>query len=119
MDVFRSFCVQLVNPGVILQGLGFRVGTTFVVNHSIISPHGIAGSVWDLQLIQPDPGGLEMYEERIEWARQRKGWTGELFYQLARSGGVGLDDVGRDMDRWFDALQTLVERASGRLRHQL
>ena len=89
VDILRAAIIHAVVPEAIVGGLGFRISTSHIVNHLLMSPHPSEHAVWDLQLIQPDPGGLDLFERRLEEARAGRGLRGKTLRSLGTVRGQG------------------------------
>ncbi len=118
MDVLRAIAMTAYNPVLVTAGLGFRIPASWNANHLLFSPHPCEHAVWDLQLIQGDPGGLELLERRTEEARKAKSLRGRVLSILGTHRTVGSHrfELVRTVDpdtgwvRYVDA--TLVEAGS-------
>jgi hypothetical protein len=99
----RGAYLTVLCPEYLLAGYGVAVGKNLIVNHLLYIPHIDIGATWDLQLLQADPGGLDLLERRLEQARSRRGARGKLCRLLAESGG--------DAERWYATLAELTPRA--------
>ena len=123
-----------------LSALGFQLSSSQIVNHLLLAPHPCEQAVWDIQLLQSAPGGLELLEQRVEEARKALTWRGKILntlgtyrvrrahrFELARTtdpetGQIGyvdasLADTGElclDKDaweQWYDHVLDTVARA--------
>jgi len=103
VPLVRGLVLGVLCPEYLLAGFGMTCGRNLITNHLLYLPHIGIGPTWDLQLLQGDPGGLDWLEERLELARERDGFRGKLYYNVARSGG--------DVDAWYTTLGTIVADA--------
>jgi len=100
VPLVRGPVLAMVCPEYALAGRGLRVGTNLIVNHLLYLPHIYIGPTWDLQLLAPDPGGLDLLEERLKIARKGTGFQGQLYRAVAEAGG--------DIELWFDTLANVI-----------
>ena len=89
VDILRAVIIHAVVPEALTGGLGFQISTSHIVNHLLMSPHPSEHAVWDLQLIQPDPGGLDLFECRLDAARTGRGLRGKALRSLGTVRGQG------------------------------
>lgn len=98
----RGIVLSVLCPEYSVGGRGLCVGTHLIVNHLLYLPHVDIGALWDLQLLHPDPGGLDLLEERLEVAATQRGRAGKLYHTVAAAGG--------DVELWYRTLAALIPR---------
>jgi hypothetical protein len=96
----RGPVLALLCPEYVFAGRGLHIGTNLIVNHLLYLPHIGIGPVWDLQLVTPDPGGLDRLEERLAIARAGRGLRGRLYRLVGEAGG--------DVEVWYPTLESLI-----------
>jgi hypothetical protein len=139
IDVLRASLVHTIVPCASYAGLGFMIDASYIANHLLYAPHPCEQAVWDLQLLQPESGGLELFEQRIEEAREAKTLRGKILrtlgtrrvarghrFELVRTtdatGQVRYVDAATveggeivltpdDWDRWYDHVHDTITRA--------
>ena len=139
-DVLRAILVECVTPETLFAGLGFRIWSSTRCNHLLLAPHPCEKAVWDIQLLQADPGGFELLERRVEEAREARTLRGKVLrtlgtrrlsgahrFELVRqtdpeTGEVRYADAKmvdsgevvlseRDWQRWYDHVLDTIDRA--------
>ncbi len=140
IDVLRAILVECVTPETLFAGLGFRIWSSTRCNHLLLAPHPCEKAVWDIQLLQADPGGFELLERRVEEAREARTLRGKVLrtlgtrrlsgahrFELVRqtdpeTGEVRYVDAKmvdsgevvlseRDWQRWYDHVLDTIDRA--------
>jgi hypothetical protein len=80
------------NPWNPIPSTGLHIPTRFIIAHLLHTPHPTA--VWDVQLIQPDPGGLDEMERELD-LMEGPGVKPRLYRAMA--GRPGYYDYLRDL----------------------
>lgn len=123
IDVLRACLSHTVVPMAAIAGMGFQIDVSHIANHLLIAPHPCEQAVWDIQMIQAEPGGLDLLARRVEEARRARTLRGKILrtvgtrrvkrahrFELVRT--VGADGRTRYVDAALvDEGEVLVEPA--------
>ena len=91
------FGVQtLYNPWNVVPTPGLEIPGRFLISHLLHTPHPTA--LWDVQLLHPDPGGLDTFEREIARMAEGRGPRARMFRAMAPRPG------------YYDYLARLVQR---------
>ena len=91
------FAVQCYfNPWNATTGTGLNVPLKYLIEHVVHAP--APSSLWDVQIIHPDAGGLDRLEREIEWVANGSGMKSRIYRALVQ-----------DTD-YYDYLRDLVTR---------
>lgn len=82
IDFFRASLTHALVPMATLAGMGFQIDASHIANHLLCAPHPCEEGVWDLQVLQSEPGGLDLLASRVEEARRAVTLRGKILRTL-------------------------------------